>query len=78
MKKTLRQCQRDQERETADHGVMVRELQTLLTTERNKCEMLEQQVEQIYMYSCLSSNYHSFSLMNLARKFSHLKVNSRI
>lgn len=46
LKKTLRQCQRDQERGTADHGVMVRELQTLLTTERNKSETLEQQVDQ--------------------------------
>jgi len=47
LKKTLRQCQRDQERGTADHGVMVRELQTLLTTERNKSETFEQQVNRI-------------------------------
>lgn len=40
----LRQSQRDHERETADHGVAVRELQTLLSTERNKTETLEHQV----------------------------------
>ncbi len=44
MKKSLRQSQRDHERETADHGVMVRELQTIISTERNKFETMEHQV----------------------------------
>ena len=44
LKKLLRQSQRDHERETADHGVMVRELQTLVSTERNKSETIEHQV----------------------------------
>ncbi|CAF1008332.1 unnamed protein product [Rotaria sordida] len=46
LKKSLRQSQRDHERETADHGVMMRELQTLLSTERNKSETMEHQFEE--------------------------------
>jgi hypothetical protein len=44
LKKLVRQSQRDHDRETADHGVMVRELQTLLSTERNKLETMEHHV----------------------------------
>lgn len=50
LKKSLRQFQRDRERETADHGVMVRELQTLISTERNKCETLEHQVDKFIYF----------------------------
>ncbi|CAF2876500.1 unnamed protein product [Rotaria sp. Silwood2] len=46
LKKSLRQSQRDHERETADHGVMLRELQTLLSTERNKSETMEHQLDE--------------------------------
>lgn len=44
LKKLLRESQRDYERKTVDHGVTVRELQTLLSTERNKVETIEHQV----------------------------------
>ena len=44
LKKSLRQSQRDHEREVADCGVIARELQTLLSTERNKSETFEHQV----------------------------------
>ncbi|CAF5044001.1 unnamed protein product, partial [Rotaria socialis] len=46
MKKLLRQSQRDHEREAADYGVMMRELQTNLSTERNKSETMEHQFEE--------------------------------
>ncbi|CAF4143814.1 unnamed protein product [Rotaria magnacalcarata] len=46
LKKLLRQSQRDHERETADYGVMMRELQTNLSTERNKSETMEHQFEE--------------------------------
>ncbi|CAF1186790.1 unnamed protein product [Adineta steineri] len=46
LKKQLRQSQRDHERETADHNVMVRELQTILSTERNKSETMEHQYDE--------------------------------
>jgi hypothetical protein len=49
LKKSLRQSQRDYERGTADHGVMVRELQTLISTERNKCETMEHQVNNLFI-----------------------------
>jgi hypothetical protein len=48
LKKQLRQSQRDYERGTADHGVMVRELQTLISTERNKSETMEHQVNHFF------------------------------
>jgi hypothetical protein len=48
LKKSLRQSQRDREREAADHGVMLRELQTLLSTERNKYETIEHQVRHLF------------------------------
>jgi hypothetical protein len=47
LKNSLRQSQRDHERELANHGVTVRELQTLISTERKKCETMEQQVKFI-------------------------------
>ncbi|CAF3149855.1 unnamed protein product [Rotaria socialis] len=46
LKKLLRQSQRDHEREAADYGVMMRELQTNLSTERNKSETMEHQFEE--------------------------------
>ncbi|CAF3690365.1 unnamed protein product [Rotaria sp. Silwood1] len=46
LKKLLRQSQRDHERATADHGVMIRELQTQLSAERNKYETIEHQFEE--------------------------------
>ncbi len=49
MKKSLRQSQREHERGTADHGVMVRELQTIISTERNKCETIEHQVDYLFI-----------------------------
>jgi hypothetical protein len=51
LKKQLRQSQRDYERGTADHGVMVRELQTLISTERNKSETMEHQVNDFFLQS---------------------------
>jgi hypothetical protein len=53
----LRQSQRDHERATADHGVTVRELQTLVSTERNKFESMEHQV--IYIIKRIFSNFDS-------------------
>ncbi|UJR21891.1 hypothetical protein I4U23_024963 [Adineta vaga] len=46
LKKSLRQSQLQHERVIADHGVMVRELQTLISTERNKSETLEHQYDE--------------------------------
>lgn len=46
LKKLLRESQRDFERKTADHGVTVRELQTSLSAERNKLELLEHQYDE--------------------------------
>jgi hypothetical protein len=47
LKNSLRQSQRDHERELANHGVTVRELQTIISTERKKCETVEQQVKYL-------------------------------
>ncbi|CAF0818271.1 unnamed protein product [Adineta ricciae] len=46
LKKSLYQSQRDHEREVADCRVIARELQTLLSTERNKSETLEHQYDE--------------------------------
>ena len=53
LKKLLRESQRDYERKTADHGVTVRELQTLLSAERNKVETIEHQVRSDFEASTI-------------------------
>ncbi len=66
MKNSLRQSQRDHERELANHGVTVRELQTLISSERKKCETMEQQVKFIEI---LKFNSIEISLMNVEQKY---------
>ncbi|CAF5043981.1 unnamed protein product [Rotaria socialis] len=69
MKKLLRQSQRDHEREAADYGVMMRELQTNLSTERNKSETMEHQVN--YLFHLKQTTYVSLfeiSLKNVVQK----------
>jgi hypothetical protein len=66
LKNSLRQSQRDHERELANHGVTVRELQTLISSERKKCETMEQQVKFIEI---LKFNSIEISLMNVEQKY---------
>ncbi|CAF0807644.1 unnamed protein product [Didymodactylos carnosus] len=66
LKSRFRQSQRDREREVADHGVMVRELQTLVSAERNTRELIEQQLEECRVkISPLESQIEKFKKENL-------------